>query len=352
MVTAKLKGVCKVRSKGRTYWYAWRGGPRLRGEPGTPEFVASYAEAHQARTRPTDKRMSGLITLYRSSPAFVRLAPTTRRIWSRWLDRISDHFGTLRVAQFDRPEKIRPVIRQWRDQWSDRPRSADYAVQVLSRVLTHAVDLDLIGKNPCEGIKSLYAADRSSIIWTAEDIAAVKAVASPEVGYVVDLAVHTGLRASDLTRLSWSHISDDAIRIHTDKSGRRLEAVVPLYDDLRKVLAAIPKRSTTVLTSEAGRPWKAVNGTSFTKARNKALPGRDLHFHDLRGTAATKFYLAGLKPADIAEMMGWETGQVEKIIRRYVGAHARTAALIEQLNQTQRRTRFAKPSAKPPPQIG
>ena len=25
----------------RTYWYAWRGGPLLRGQPGTPEFVAS-----------------------------------------------------------------------------------------------------------------------------------------------------------------------------------------------------------------------------------------------------------------------------------------------------------------------
>ena len=29
----------------KTYWYAWKGGPRLRGEPGTPEFIASYNEA-------------------------------------------------------------------------------------------------------------------------------------------------------------------------------------------------------------------------------------------------------------------------------------------------------------------
>ena len=26
----------------KTYWYAWRGGPRLKGEPGSPEFVRSY----------------------------------------------------------------------------------------------------------------------------------------------------------------------------------------------------------------------------------------------------------------------------------------------------------------------
>jgi hypothetical protein len=48
--------------------------------------------------------------------------------------------GDLRIAQFERPEKIRPIIRRWRNQWADKPRTADYAMQVLSRVLSHAVD--------------------------------------------------------------------------------------------------------------------------------------------------------------------------------------------------------------------
>ena len=38
--TAKLADGTK-----RTYWYAWKGGPRLQGEPGTLEFIASYNEA-------------------------------------------------------------------------------------------------------------------------------------------------------------------------------------------------------------------------------------------------------------------------------------------------------------------
>ena len=33
----------------RTYYYAWRGGPRLEGEPGSPEFVASYHAAIAVR---------------------------------------------------------------------------------------------------------------------------------------------------------------------------------------------------------------------------------------------------------------------------------------------------------------
>jgi len=65
---------------------------------------------------------------------------------------------------------------------------------------------------------------------------------------------------------------------------------------------------------------------------------RDLHFHDLRGTAATKFYIAGLSIRVIAEILAWSEDQVERIIRRYVARSAATKAAIQQLNEARRRT--------------
>jgi hypothetical protein len=53
----------------------------------------------------------------------------------------------------------------------------------------------------------------------------------------------------------------------------------------------------------------------------------------LRGTAATRFYVAGIPERVIAEIMGWEEEHVRKIIRRYVGRTAATKALIRQLNE-------------------
>ena len=47
-----------------------------------------------------------------------------------------------------------------------------------------------------------------------------------------------------------------------------------------------------------------------------------LHFHDLRGTAATRFYIAGLSERVIAEIMGWEEASVATIIRKYVDRSA------------------------------
>jgi integrase len=88
--------------------------------------------------------------------------------------------------------------------------------------------LGKIASNPCEGIKQLYSGDRSEIIWTNSDIAAIKKTCSPEIAHAVDLASHTGLRLGDLLRLSWSHVGEDAITIATGKSRGRREAIIPL----------------------------------------------------------------------------------------------------------------------------
>ena len=182
------------------------------------------------------------MTLYKASGEYEKLAASTKRNWAPWLDRIGGYFGDLQVAQFDRPEKIRPVIRQWRNRWADKPRTADYGLQVLSRVLSHAVDpLGKLAGNPCEGIKQLYSGDRSEIIWTDADIArssrrARRRSRARSISHRIP-----GLRLGDLLRLSWSHVGDDAIIIATGKSKGRREAIIPLYDALQDVLAEHPE---------------------------------------------------------------------------------------------------------------
>jgi integrase len=141
------------------------------------------------------------------------------------------------------------------------------------------------------------------------------------------------LRLGDLIRLSWSHLGEDAIVLATGKSRQKREAIIPLYDGLCAVLARIPKRATTILTSSKRRPWTADGfGSSFNKAKIDAkMDERDLHFNDLRGTAATKFYIAGFTMREIAETLAWEESSVEKIIRRYVSRSAAIKARIRKL---------------------
>lgn len=130
-------------------------------------------------------------------------------------------------------------------------------------------------------------------------------------------------------------VGPDAIVLTTGKSKHRNEAIIPLYDDLKNVLSAIPKRSTTILTNSKSRPWtKDGFGSSFNKAKIAAgMRDANLHFHDLRGTAATRFYVAGLPERVIAEVMAWEEEHVGRITRRYVDRTAATRAILRQLNK-------------------
>ena len=105
MVKVELKGVAKVRAKGRTYWYAWRGGPRLRGEPGSPEFVVSYNEAIENVRTPDKSRFRALVVAYKQSDQCKALAAVTQYKRGPWLDRIAEHFGSLSIAQFEREDQ-------------------------------------------------------------------------------------------------------------------------------------------------------------------------------------------------------------------------------------------------------
>lgn len=335
MVAVDLKGVHKVRSGGRDYYYAWRGGPRITGEPGTPEFLASFAELKNPLASADRRKVSTWVSLYQDSDDFKGLAPTTKRVWLPWLDHIKDEFGALSIRQFDRPT-IRVDIRKWREKWRSTPRAADTGKQVLSRVLSHAVAEGALIVNPCAGIPNLYDSNRADIIWSPEDLARLLTHASIEVGYVARLASLTGLRQGDLLKLSWSHVGKHAIEIKTGKSKRRRTATVPLTAEIKALLDTIPKRSTRVLTTSAGRPWRGFSSSWNDTMIRAELDERDLHFHDLRGTAATNWFRAGFSIREIAEIMAWSEDKVERLINRYV---KRDEILLDRIRRMESFTR-------------
>ena len=55
----------------------------------------------------------------------------------------------------------------------------------------------------------------------------------------------------------------------------------------KKIVTAIPKRSTLVMTKSRRAPWRGGWAAMFEKAKARAWPEDDnLHFHDLHGTAS------------------------------------------------------------------
>jgi integrase len=347
----ELKGLYTVTAKGRTYHYAWRGGPRVKAPYGTPAFAAEFAAHHADRKGGDKSKMSGLCAMFRASDAWNGRGPKpisdkTKASWTKWLDRIQEEFGDLRVEQFDRPQ-MRPIITKWRNKFAATPRAADMGIQVLSRLLSFGQAEGKLLNNIVagRGIETIYSADRSGMIWTQADLDALKAVAPPEIVQAAMLASLTGLRQSDLLRLSWSHVKANSIEIATGKSKGRKTTLIPMYGELRTYLEGLKKRATTVLVTTRGRPWKTGFGSSWREARDAAGIA-NLHFHDLRGTAATRFYRGGLSIREIAEIMTWSEDYVETLIDRYVKKDELLLDRIRRLDENASGASNAKPDAK------
>jgi integrase len=315
----RLKGLNSITKRladgtRRTYWYAWKGGPPLSGEPGTPEFIASYNEAAARKVVTARGTLISVLQQFQASCDFTSLADSTRRSYAAMIKRIEKEFGDFPLSALT-DRRSRGVFMAWRDQLaiSAGRRLADYAWTVLARTLSWSYNRGLVAANPCERGGRLYqGGGRADKIWTAADEAAFLARAPAHLHLPLLLALWTGQRQGDLLRLPWSGYDGTHIRLRQGKTGARV--VVPVGAPLKAALDAAAKRSTIILTNSDGAPWTADGfRASWGKACSKAgVVG--VTFNDLRGTAVTRLAMAGCTEAEIATITGHSLRGVRAIL--------------------------------------
>jgi integrase len=309
-----LNSVTKRLADGRTatYWYAWKGGPRLQGEPGTPEFIASYNEAVANKIRPSQGVLLSLLQSYQASDDFRRLADRTRIDYVEKIKLIESKFGDLPLcALTDR--RTRGVFMAWRDQLATKSRrQSDYAWTVIARILSWGKNRGLIATNPCEKGGRLYRGSRADKIWTADDEAAFLKSAPSHLLLPLLLGLWTGQRQGDLLRLPWSAYDGKHLRLRQSKTGVRV--VIPVAAPLKVTMDATTKHGPIILVSTDKRPWTQGGfRASWRKACTKAgIVG--VTFNDLRGTAVTRLALAGCTEAEIATLTGHALRDVRSIL--------------------------------------
>lgn len=298
----------------KTYWYAWKGGPRIRGEFGTPEFIASYNEAVAQRVPTPEGKLQGLIDSYQTSQKFLGRSPRTRRDYVQQIKIIEKEFGDFPLKALAARE-TRGDFMDWRDRLALKSvRQADYAWTVLALILAWAKDRGKITVNPCEKGGRLYDGTRVDFIWSDDNERAFVEHAPAHLHLPLLLALWTGQRQGDLLRLTWSAYDGTHIRLRQSKTGVRVQ--IPVGSPLKAALdeGLKNKRSPTILLNSDGRPWTPDGfRASWLKARNKAGIS-EVTFNDLRGTAVTRLALVGCSEAEIATITGHKLGDVRAIL--------------------------------------
>ena len=369
----ELKGIHRVRMKlasgaTQTYFYAWRGGPRLNDadgrpltDPDAPEFRAAFDAMKKPKVpQPREMTVHDLIVRYKASTDFPKSVSSVRN-YGMALAKIEAAFGDMEIAFLELPE-TRGDMLVWRDGMAKTPRTADYSWMVLSRLFKLSKDRGLIRTNPCERGGRLYESDRVEKIWSEDELARLFAVCSGEIYDAVILALWTGQRQGDLLKLTWSAYDGSHVRLRQGKSrkhGRAGRSVtIPAGPTLQGALAAIPRVGTTqILNSSDKKPWTSDGfRTSFFRAVEKAGVA-DRTFHDLRGTAVTRLALADCTAEQIATITGHSLKEVHAILdRHYLSRDVRLAEMaiskLERAREGEAGTRPVKRPVKRPLRSG
>jgi integrase len=312
-----LKGINSKRKRladgsWRIYYWAWKGGPPLRGEFGSPEFHASYNEAVAKKVIPPTGKLLSVLRVYQDSDDFKSLAERSRTDYTRMIKIIEREFADFPLSAMA-DKRTRGIFKAWRERLAIASRrQADYAWTVLARVLSFGMDRGLVAANPCARGGRLYRGSRAEKIWTADDEAAFLQRAPSHLHLALTLALWSGQRQGDLLRLPWSAYDGTHIRLRQSKTGARV--VVRVGAPLKAALDATPKRSTIVLTNSDGKPW---SNDGFRASWGKACKRAGIvgvTFHDLRGTAVTRLALAQCTEAEIATITGLSLRSVRAIL--------------------------------------
>lgn len=292
------------------YGYFGRGaGSRRLGVVGSPAFHTELAKAiYEAElnrnSSDSDGTVRALCTRYLGSESYRRLKPRTRSDYRKLLDKIIEHFGTLSLRAMSLPGAARHIY-EWRDSMASSPRRADYAVQVLKRLLSWGVKQGLIECNRAAGVERLHKGDRREKSWSDDQVTRFLETASEPMARAMILALETGQRQGDLLALTWAAISDGVIELKQAKTGQPV--AIPMSALLRATLAGAPRGTAmTVLTKSDGRPWEP-KGNGFRSAWRDACRAAGVHgvtFHDLRGTFVTRRLAAGWSAIDVAACTG------------------------------------------------
>ena len=186
----------------------------------------------------------------------------------------------------------------------------------ISGVLTYACKRGYIKINPAKLVPSLPENnERTRFLSEAERTRLFKAcrVSKWDKLYlIVLLAITTGARKGELTKLRWNDIDFDrrTAYVSTTKNGQ--PKVLPLTDSVIKELQIFDTKDSSLIFASKVKEEVAY---CFTKTWKKALEDwdiKDFRFHDLRHSCASYLAQSGASLLEIADVLGHKQISVTK----------------------------------------
>ncbi len=284
----------------------------LPGLPGSAEFMAAYQAALASKTvgklrrpklRGGDGSFDRLLQVYFMSPEYLRLRPSTQIAYRRVMERfvLDEKIGHRLVCEMTR-EHVKTMMAKR----AATPGAANDLLKKIRTLVHFAIDTGWRRDDPTLRLKKFASGEFHT--WTDHEIAQFEAC-WPVGGCertAFALLLFTGQRRSDVVRMAWHDVTDDAIRVIQGKTGAKL--AVPVHPALAEALSAWSNDHAVILTTAFGNPFAANGFGNFMadKIARAGLPERCVT-HGLRKAAARRLAEAGCSANEIAAITGHAT---------------------------------------------
>jgi integrase len=167
--------------------------------------------------------------------------------------------------------------------------SVNMELCVLSRIFTLAVELEQASTNPCRKVKKMRVSNRRERYLSADEEALLMAQLTGRRAHlapIVQLALGTGMRRSELLRLTWSKIDFGRNVIHITQTKTDRDRQLPISPHVRQLLLTLrrDRKGDFVIHTSKGKPVTDVKRGFRSACADAGID--DFRFHDLRHTFA------------------------------------------------------------------
>lgn len=305
-------GIHRVTTRGRVYYYAWRGkgAPRLPDPEADPDAFWTAWRALQNAPEARDGTVAALVRDYRASSAWAKLKPATRKTYGWHLDRIVEMWGDFRAGDIQAAH-----VRAYRNTMEDRPTLANHALAIMRAAWAWGREHEWQLGDPAGDVKRLAVKTKGKAPWPAWALEIADQHFRPEMRRAVFLALYTGQRLSDVLAMRLADVEDGHIRVRQSKTG--WSGSVPIHPELaREIDAARADGRLYMVSRPDGRPftpqdWQALWTREMAKEPQAKIRKAGLSFHGLRKSAVVELARAGCSPVEIAAITGQSLAMVE-----------------------------------------
>ncbi len=222
-----------------------------------------------------------------------KLRPVSLREYKRYVwNYIIPEFGKYKVTEIDKQ-----LVSRAHNKWKDKPRSANFALAVMSKLMSWAEEQALRPEmsNPCRGIKK-FPERKVERYLSAEEfqrlgdtLHELERNGSEDVYVIaaIRLLMFTGARHSEILHLTWSEVNMEQgiLFLKQSKTGQK---PIFLNKPASKVIASIPRLADNPYVIVGRTPGRHLINLQKPWSRIRKLADiEDVRLHDLRHSFAS-----------------------------------------------------------------